>query len=864
MSSTPGSLSPGTRLGHYVVRKTLGVGGMGAVYEVAHAKTGGIYALKALPMASNEDLLDRFLREGEAQARVDGHPNIVRVHSLTTEGAHLCLVMDVAPGGDLKARLAQEGPLPDAEAVEIALQLASGLAHAHANGVLHRDLKPANVLFDSSGSAQLVDFGLAFISGAETLTQTGAIMGSPGFMAPEQATAAQRVDETADVYGLGAVLYAMLCGRPPFNEATVLATLNALVSNAPVSPSTYRPGLDPALEAICLRSLAKRPEKRYASASALADALRAYRSGEAGAQGRHVALGTLLVAACVLLLLLVARAGSKSNQTPQQQNAKPPPIETPAPEPTAPGWYLRTAERARPHLPLPDGIRFGAKKSEYVSAADDSVLVWVPPGGFVMGSNGSKREQPVRRARMFEGYFIGKYEVTWKQFRAFCEATGRDPQPPLFPITDTHPVHAVTWFGAEAYCEWAGLRLPDGREWEFAARGTDGRLLPWDKDSDLISIAQPGQGFASKCNSAGDTDGFVKTCPVDQFKSGASPNGCLGMAGNVSEWVAATGSRAPGVLTAEGRIVRGGNWRRNLSGCRASHRSPRGASQALPTVGFRVSRSHPRPPLEAPEWFHGPSHRPRPTLPLPAGIVFGTVPGEYLSQSDGSVLVWIPAGQFTMGSNDTYREAESPSRPQEVRPGLFIGKYEVSWAQFLSYLDETGLPKPAGTHQTTHPVADIYWNEAAEYCAWAGLRLPDEAEWEFAARGPHDARDFTWTNEIRSSAVGTTPTEVDPEFESHCNAAGEADGYATTSPVDAFPLGESFFGCFAMNGNVCEFVDGPWALYYVPGATRTHEDHVVRGGSFAVPGPRARLTRRKPMPALVRNTMVGFRVARSP
>ncbi len=873
-------LPPGTHIGDYVVRATLGAGGMGTVYEVAHAETGGIYALKALSATSGATGVDRFLREGEAQARVDGHPNIVRVHSLSANRGLLCLIMDLAPGGDLSSRLSQNGPLPEAEAVEIARQLALGLAHAHACGVLHRDLKPANVLFDAQGIPQLVDFGLAFVSGAETLTQTGAVMGTPAFMAPEQATARERVGPAADVYGLGAVLYTMLCDRPPFEKGSVLATLNALVTQEPIPPSRFKPGLDPALEAICLRCMAKRPEDRYPSASALAETLAAYTRGGRGTPakiGRGLAVVLLIFAAAVLLFTIThpgdqeATVEGVATNTPPldtEQGLSPvaPPLEPP------PSWYLEIPTEKRPHLPLPAEVEFGAEEREYVNVKDDSVLVWVSPGAFVLGSNASKNEKPVQRQRVPEGYFVGKYEVTWKQYRAFCEETRRELHEPLVPANRNHPVHAVTWYDAEAYCTWAGLRLPTGAEWEYAARGGDGRLIPWAKGFDLISLNRGGDAtddeFSSHCNLTGDADGYATTSPVNRFVNGASPSGCLGMAGNVSEWVADVwvASHSPDEVPRDGVYsARGGNWKKHRSGCRVTHRTPLGGSDRQSTLGFRVSRSHAPAPLEPPAWLRDSPDHGRPPLPLPPGIEFGSVPWEYRSRSDGSVLVWIPPGEFTMGSEHSYRSQERPSQRRQVRAGFFMGKYEVSWAQFLDFLEKTGKPKPEQDRPPgTHPVTNISWRDATEYCGWAGLRLPNETEWEYAARGQKDDRDFTWTNAIRSGPMGTTPSEVDPEFELYCNTGGEADRFPGTNPVDAFPLGASPFGCLGMNGNVSEFTSGPWTDTLAPDAIPRHGRHAYRGGHFDIPAARARITRRKPTVPVQRAPFVGFRVARSP
>ncbi|MBX3470645.1 MAG: serine/threonine protein kinase [Planctomycetes bacterium] len=267
------------RIGPYRVLRRLGAGGMGTVFLVDDPATGARRALKALPAGAPLDARLRFRREGEAMARVDDHPAVVRVHSAGEADGRAYLLMDAVTGGDLHARLAR-GPLPPDEVLRLGRTLARGLAHVHARGVLHRDLKPHNVLFDEAGAPRLVDFGLAQVAQAERLTATGTLLGTPAYMAPEQADA-RATDERTDVHGLGAVLYHALTGRPPFQGGSPVAVLAQVLEQEPAPPSSLVPGVPPALEQVVLRALAKAPAARFASASALADALDAAAAGVA-------------------------------------------------------------------------------------------------------------------------------------------------------------------------------------------------------------------------------------------------------------------------------------------------------------------------------------------------------------------------------------------------------------------------------------------------------------------------------------------------------------------------------------------------------------------------------------------------------
>ena len=241
------------------------------MWAARHLPTGATRALKVLIGPCSPEEIARFQREGEAQARVDLHENIVRVHATGVDAGRPWLSMDLAAGGDLASRLSR-GALPAAEAASIVRALALGLAHVHARGVLHRDLKPSNVLFDREGTPRLVDFGLARVAGADTLTSSGTVMGTPAYMSPEQARG-ERVDERSDVYGLGAILYHALAGRPPFEGSTPLGVLRLVVSTRPAPPSRFTHGVPSDLEAACMHALAPDPAQRFASAGDLARAI---------------------------------------------------------------------------------------------------------------------------------------------------------------------------------------------------------------------------------------------------------------------------------------------------------------------------------------------------------------------------------------------------------------------------------------------------------------------------------------------------------------------------------------------------------------------------------------------------------------
>ena len=342
---------PGAVVGEHRLLRRIGAGGMGTVDLAEHLPTGAVRAIKSLPVGVDPELALRFQREGEAMARVGRHPAVVRVHSLGQALGRQYLVMEHLEGGDLTARL-RERPLPADEVARLGVTLARALGHVHACGVLHRDLKPSNVLFDGAGAPVLVDFGLARASGAQALTRTGDLLGTPAYMAPEQALGLQREqDARTDVYGLGALLYHALTGRPPFQGGSHLALLEQVVDRDPAPPRSLVPEVPPALERVILRALAKRPQDRWPGAEAMAEALEAA-SLSSSRSWRRVAVVT--AAGLVGAALLVLAWPRSPAPLPAPSRPRPRPAPAPGlPAPSLPG----TDAASPPEEPQADAWR---------------------------------------------------------------------------------------------------------------------------------------------------------------------------------------------------------------------------------------------------------------------------------------------------------------------------------------------------------------------------------------------------------------------------------------------------------------------------------------------------------------------------
>ncbi len=542
---------------------------------------------------------------------------------------------------------------------------------------------------------------------------------------------------------------------------------------------------------------------------------------------------------------------AKEAKTTVVVEAQPPPRKAPAEAPPA------TPVPDRDGVGIPQPVpgdapweRPGSSAGDEIVGPDGGVYVWVPPGSFMMGSDdGSDSEKPVHRVQL-DGFWLGKHQVTNAQYRAFCDATGR-----AFPAKsdqgDDHPVVWVNYHDAQAYCEHHALGLPTEAQWEYAARGPENRVYPWGDEwapENLCWLRKKGPGG--------------KTFPVGSFPAGASWCGALDMAGNVWEWCAdwysATYYQFSPELNPRGpesgaaRVSRGGSWYYLSDDCRGADRADSGPSCSVSHCGFRCAIAVPagsaaadedRPQGEEPT----PAQRvsvqvATPATPVPdrdgVGIpqpVPGDAPwerpgssaGDEIVGPDGGVYVWVPPGSFMMGSDDG-SDSEKPVHRVQL-DGFWLGKHQVTNAQYRAFCDATGRAFPAKSDQgDDHPVVWVNYHDAQAYCEHHALGLPTEAQWEYAARGLEN-RVYPWGDEWAP--------------ENLCWSKNKGPG-GETFPVGSFPAGASWCGALDMAGNVWDWCEDWFARDYYqvspelnPRGPESGTARVVRGGSWNYVNP---------------------------
>jgi serine/threonine-protein kinase len=598
-------------------------GGFGAVYRAWDENLDQTVALKE-NLHVGPEAQRQFRREATLLANLR-HPNLPRVidHFILPDRGQY-LIMDFIEGRSLAELLRANGrPFSEAEVLPWIRQVCSALAYLHGRQppIIHRDIKPENIIITPESQATLVDFGISKVLAGELTTTVGARGITPGYSPPEQYGGT--TDARSDIYALGATLYAVLAGRKPTDSVLLVA------GNEPLTPPRVINGaLKPATEETILKAMQLDRSKRFTDVNSLLAGLE-----------REESPGHVTV--------LDAPPGKSSSpmpppvvRVPAARKPSPSPQRVGSPERswlrpialiggilgliavTFWGWQLMAGNSntvvatATPDITDPAVVELTTQAGDIrvvtLPGGPEVIEVFVPAGSFLMGSAegdplASNDEFPQHTVTL-DAFWLDQTEVTNAQFAAFLNERGNQEEGGVTWLEvgssaaliesrdgafqpkagfENHPVIEVSWYGARAYCEWTGGRLPTEAEWEYAARGPDSLVYPWGNQAPTCSLANYGHCVAAKTQ-------------VGSYVDGASWVGALDMSGNVWEWVNdwydsgyyqnAPSANPTGLETGRSRVLRGGAWNRYNQDVRAAYRNDIGPDNRFHYVGFRCAQ----------------------------------------------------------------------------------------------------------------------------------------------------------------------------------------------------------------------------------------------------------------------------------
>jgi formylglycine-generating enzyme required for sulfatase activity/serine/threonine protein kinase len=910
------------QFGRYRIIRRLGQGGMGSVYLAEDTQLRRRVALKVpdFGVSDGPEARRRFLHEARAAATLD-HAYLCPVYDVGEVDGRLYLTMAFIEGPSLAAAIGAAG-WPPRKVAALVGKLALAMQEAHAKGVIHRDLKPANVMIKSTGQGRvpvIVDFGVARRDDPEEvrLTRRGQIMGTLGYMAPEQVRSdLKAIGPACDIYALGVILYELLTGRLPFS-GTGLAVVGQILTQIPLPPATFRPGLDPRIAAICLKAMAKEVGDRYASMSELAAALTDYLRSAAAVPAALRPTSDQPPQATANSALVDELLDHLAGGPAAPPIRAPEPVATPAPlpgrhRPRSP-WIVAaaalgvallclvilyvTTSKGRIKIVVDgpkavvkvDGEEVGIKglgapitlraSAKQITNSIGMKLVLIPSGDFLMGSPDSDKdalddEKPQHRVQVTPSFYLGATEVTQGQYRA---VTGQSPS--YFKGSDDLPVGNVSWSDALAFCEElskreqgqlgdARYRLPTEAEWEYACRaGSTTRFCFGDDPVHLIEFAW------YRANSD------KRTHPVGQKQPNAW--GLYDMHGNAWEWCQdgydrndfgrSPGAGPRGPLQTADRVRRGGCWYDPPQLERSAFRLRGAPGERTDGQGLRVARV----PSE-------PSRRNRDTVsrekapestPKPGTGADLTVLPKPIINSIGMKLALIPAGEFLMGAPDSQRNAQNDEKPQHrvriTRP-FYLGVTEVTHGQYRAV---TGADPSFFKGSDDLPVEQVSSFEAIRFCnalsEKEGLkRFYKYGPWGASGNDGYrlpTAAEWEYACRARSTtrfSFGDDAPRLSEFAWWFCEKTGN-----TTHPVGRLP--PNALGLHDMHGNVLEWCQDWYdADYYRqspgddPAGPPAGTARVSRGGGWHSGPQHCRSGSRVPYPAGSQDMVVGFRVAR--
>ncbi|TVR48034.1 MAG: hypothetical protein EA402_00810 [Planctomycetota bacterium] len=634
-------------IGGYRLGAKLGQGGMGAVYRATQVSMDREVAVKLIApgKAGGQAAADRFMREARAAGKVN-HPHVITVYDVGQVGGTLYLAMELVTGGDAEqAAQAAGGRLPERRALEIIRDAARGLVALEAAGLMHRDIKPANIFLAQDGSAKLADLGLArSADGDDRMTQTGATMGTPAYMSPEQADGFDDIDIRTDIYALGATLFALIVGHSPYRGNSPWAVMAAVIRDP--FPDPEPAGCSATVAEIIRRCCAKNRDQRYTSANNLVAGLNELlrdgaptaaasfdlskepaqgqkrqpsaaaniprvRTAEVIRSSRSTWLLRGAIGAAVLLLLIIGLVAVRPGTDPASAPAPTGSVLSPqiSASPTGPSVPIDFSANPPPERKAAPSTVAGPTRPEWAATmgqdefghwADLQVgevtqrMRYIPPGTFLMGSPadeaGRKSDETQHEVTLTRGYWLANTECTQEMWQAVMGSN-----PSHFTGDPQRPVEIVTWNDAQAFmsrlnAQVPGLqaRLPTEAEWEYAARaGTIGARY-----GDLDAIAWHNGNANSR------------THPVGRKQANAW--GLYDMIGNVWEWCSdwygdypsSTVTDPVGLASGSNRVWRGGGWNRSGQHARSAFRDRTAPGNRSHYLGFRLAVPEQNPKLQ--------------------------------------------------------------------------------------------------------------------------------------------------------------------------------------------------------------------------------------------------------------------------
>ncbi len=804
-------LSPGQKLGKYEIRAVIGRGGSAEVYRAHDPDLNREVAIKVLHpnLLESDEAIVQLRQEGQAVAALN-HPNIIHVFDFHAEGQVFFMVMELINGPTLHSLIRKH---PDGMPVEVALhvftQVLKAVEYAHSHGVIHRDIKPSNVLIAEGFRAVLMDFGLARPGGSERLTAQGMASGTPLYLAPELLDG-KAVQPTGDIYALGVMLYEMVTGQTPFKGTSYVQVIRQQLEATPRPPSELVPSLPPEIERVILRALEKDPARRYQSAQAMLDDLTA---GTGSADLETPDLATLRLAiGSVQGNPRTVRGSTVLTQT----------FEVMTRNPVLSAGFIvslvlvlgiavivyeirQALNSAATSVPQPGNLLPAT-----VAPAAPEGMVFIPGGTFQMGTTqGAPNEAPIHDVTLSD-YFLDRTEVTNKAYLTFVVDTAREPP--------------------------QGWLKPESKNWIIDATNGFAAGNPMQRFSYDGSTVTPFQGTAHyDVNAEQDTgefsveldgtltyqDGVTKTGHwkiVQKSFSNDQPFFQGGVATNV-EMHGDTGQEAPFYPSMIGTLATWGTADLYFNG-----------QIEVSDLGIHTM------------FIHGLRDAKHEILKRDQTCCYDKAEPEngYVdpAQDQVNVLLFTP-GLYT------------PAKPtkEAIWLELYFTKVDVRQKP-----DSTsGVAFPPGTGN--RPVTNVTYLDAAAYCEYVKKRLPTEAEWEHAARGPQNWR-FPWGN--TSKVNGIIPANW---------TSGEL------KDVGGYPAGQSYYGVQDMAGNAWEWVTDWYDKDYYAASPKQNPTgpangltRVLRGGGFSqldpAGPPEYTATFRLDRPPDTVDPSIGFRCAR--